>query len=360
MITVARSDFGRQLPLMSCLEESDKYELHLIVSGNHYLQGYGDSLQEIEDSGLPVKMSIPGDGDPATQSALILQQCAEYLQRESCDVFLVLGDRFETLAAAQAALLTQTPLWHIGGGYITIGAIDEQIRHAISKLADYHFVASEGCYEVLLRLGEPERSIFICGAPDLEVLHETELLDRESFCATLGLKEDRDIVLVTFHPETHADRAQNIAYMEEAQKFLVELDAQILISAPCADPGSDVVFEMIGRLQELKPDCVYRKCLGFKLFVNALSHAKCMIGNSSSGIIEAASFRLPVINVGDRQSGRECAGNVIHARYRCLELEEAYKQVESSVFMQSCAKVTNPYGDGAFCKHFLKALNELL
>ncbi|NQZ60417.1 MAG: UDP-N-acetylglucosamine 2-epimerase (hydrolyzing), partial [Lentisphaeraceae bacterium] len=292
------------------------------------------------------------------QSAIILQECGVFFEEEKCDAFIVLGDRFEMLAAAQAALLTATPIFHIGGGYNTFGAIDEQIRHAISKLSDYHFVASEGCAKNVRALNERNDRIFISGAPDLEILQQTSSISRAEFKETTGIASD--FVLVTFHPETHSSIEENRRYMEIAEKFLLSLDKEILITAPCADPGADDVFAMIKRLRSKNKKVFYRDYLGVHLFVNALRFADCMIGNSSSGIIEAGSFQLPVINIGDRQAGRECAENVIHSSYELAALREAYIHTKNTDFLDLCKRVKNPYGDGNFCVRFIEALSTIV
>jgi GDP/UDP-N,N'-diacetylbacillosamine 2-epimerase (hydrolysing) len=352
LVTVARSDFGRLLPTLKKLQDDPKLELQLLVTGNHCMARYGNSVSEIQKSGIEIREILEVSEDAVQRSSEILSGTGKFIQSHKPDFMLILGDRYEMLAVAQAAFLNAVPIIHIGGGYTTLGAIDDKVRHAISHLSTYHFVASQGCLEKLRSFGISEH-LYLNGAPDLEILNQVETISKEQFCEQLNLPKGKPFVLVTLHPETCASHVDNRKFCRVFKSYL-ETQTSVLMTAPCADPGSEEVFKII---EELKGSAsfVFRESLGVTLFVNALRHCEYLIGNSSSGIIEAASTKTPVVNVGARQAGRERNPNVIDCEFTEESISQAVSKCVNADFKKQLDG-RNIYGDGSFSENFIKAL----
>ena len=336
---------------MSVVRDSEDHNLHLLVAGNHNDNQYGKTCEEIKDAGFTVSAQIPSNSSVAKSAAAVLEGIYAYLSSHKVDFLVILGDRFEMLSAAQAAILAQTPIIHIGGGYTTTGAIDNSIRDAISKLSKYHLVATEKCKEKVISLGEKEDFINITGAPDLEILTQVDYLSRKEFCQEVGLDEIMPFLLVTIHPETMLDPEEHKKCINQFGEFLLELDCPVIMTSPCADPGAQDIFMMIEFLKN-NEDFIYRTSLGGRLYVNALRHASIVVGNSSSGIIEAGSFEVPVINVGSRQKGREQNKNVLNSSFNLATLLKVCQKANTDEFRESLRGIQNIYGDGKFVGKF--------
>ena len=359
VLTVARSDFGRLLPTLKLLELEPQFHLKLLVSGNHCQDKFGNSIAEVEANGFtPTAILEAGTGSESEKAARILELTGKWLTENKTDYLILLGDRYEMLAAAQAAILTQVPIIHIGGGYQTTGAIDDQIRQALTSLSKYHIVASKKCQERVLAIGAPKQNVQLFGAPDLEILSKIPLQTKPQFCLELGLDPNRQFCLITFHPETGANFEQNKAYMKNVTDFLSSIDQQLLITAPCADPGASSIFKMIDEVKNKKPNTIFIENLGIERYVNAMRHSVCMIGNSSSGIIESASMNLAVLNIGCRQGGREQSGNVINTSFELHEMSDGFKVAISESFQERCQTVKNVYGEGDFSRRFIDFLKK--
>lgn len=359
-LTVARSDFGRMEVLYRAIHESDNFQLLLAAGAGHHDKRFGCTLQEVNRSGLPLDCILPDvDGSAGAQSAAVLVGMAEWLEHCRPDALLLLGDRYEMLAAAQAATLTRVPVIHIGGGHLTLGALDERVRHALSKLSALHFVASKGCGARVAALNEDPATIHVLGAPELDSLVQSEVIPRDHFCKEIGLDSAHPFLLVTIHPETNISFAANERLAEIAQGVMLALPQQILITAPCADPGYEPFLALCERLQSLRKDVKYIPNLGMRRYVAALHHALAMVGNSSSGIIEAATAGLPVVNIGMRQTGRDRAENVLDCDFETNAIFRTINRAIQTEFRERCLQIINPYGNGTFSSQALSLLDSL-
>ena len=359
-ISVARSDFGRLFPCIEAVKNDSDFDLSLIVSGNHSSGKFGNSIEEIKALGIEIDLHISLiKNDIAGISAEILSGLNKWFSNSRVDLFVILGDRYEMLAAAQSAFLNNVPVIHIGGGYETAGAIDDRIRHCITLLSTYHFTASEKCRKRVIELLGKDKGVFLSGAPDLEILKNVETLSKEQFYKECALDTGRPFVLVTVHPETLISLEENASNLRELAAFLLDIEEQILITAPCADPGSEKVFDMIEELKAARKDLIYIKSLGMQKYASAMKYAEMMIGNSSSGIIESASMGIPVLNIGNRQGGREANSNVLHSSFERSVLERRYRALKEPQFKKMCLEIRNIYGDGSFSSAFLKFLTSL-
>lgn len=357
-LTVNRSDFGRMAPTLERLNESPDAGLQLVVAGNHLDARYGHTADEVLASRLPVAARIADDApyDPAAATAAIAARLPAVLAATRADYLLLLGDRYEVLAGALASLHDNVPILHLGGGYVTEGAIDDRVRHAITKLAAYHLVANEDCAQRVREMGEPPARIRVVGAPDIEAVHRVPEQSRYQLLGAVGLDPDRPFLLVTIHPETDSTDA---ADFDAPFAVLQDRPEQLLITAPAAERGSDRIFVNIEALRRNRADCAYVPHLGEGRYVNAMRHARAMFGNSSSGIIESTAVRVPSVSIGDRQKGRRLGENVISATLDPEEMAGALTLACSEDFRSHAATADSPFGDGRTSQHVAKFIRWL-
>lgn len=311
-----RADFGLMQSTLQRIHASPGLQVQVAVTGTHLSSAHGHTVDEVRASGLAVCAEIPVDVLTRTGASMalaiadVLRGMVGVLQRERPDAVLVLGDRGEMLAAAIAALHVGIPCVHVHGGERS-GTVDEPVRHAISKLASYHFVATDGARQRLLKLGEAPERIFLAGAPGLDGLQEMATTSREQALSDLGLPPASDFVLALFHPVVQQadDSAQQTHTVMQAVHVL---GLPVLWLDPNADAGARAILQALSA-QALPPGSRRAHHLPRHQFVSAMRHCAVMAGNSSSGIIEAASFGTPVVNIGTRQYMREHGPNVVDA-----------------------------------------------
>ena len=344
-LTGSRADFGLMRSTLELLHADSRVRLGIIVTGQHMLQDCGMTVDEVDASGLPVVARInvdldEGDGGAMARAiATTLVGVTEVLESHRPDVLLLLGDRGEMLAGALAALHMNIPVAHIHGGERS-GTVDEPIRHAISKLAHYHMTSTEDSKRRLVRMGELESSIFVTGAPGLDGLVVDAGISREEMYASQGLDPARALALVVFHPVVQsASRAgDEMAGLLDA---VGRQGLQALCLMPNSDAGNHAIRTVLLEYASAGPISIANH-LPRDDFLRWMQVADVMVGNSSSGIIEAASFQLPVVNVGERQHAREHAGNVIDCDATSVEIEQALCRA----LALRGSKFVNPYGNG--------------
>ncbi len=343
-LTGTRADFGLMRGTLEGIHTHPALELGLLVTGMHLDPRYGDTVREIEASGLPIVARVPvtlGDDDGATMARAVgheLLGAVDVLARFRPDLLLLLGDRGEMLAGAIAALHLNIPIVHLHGGELS-GTVDEPVRHAISKLAHYHFTATEGARERLIRMGERPEHIHVTGAPGIDGLAASVRRHREELAAWAGFAPGRPIALVVFHPVVQqADEAAAQAGL--LLDALLAVDGlQALLLMPNADAGGEAIRRVFQRGRERCRTLPHLPRAGF---IDWMAAVDVMVGNSSSGIIEAASFGTPVINVGDRQHGRERSANVRDVPVDHGAIVATLRECLSS----GRRPVRNVYGDG--------------
>jgi UDP-hydrolysing UDP-N-acetyl-D-glucosamine 2-epimerase len=356
-VTTARSEFGRLRSFYQSLSKNEAYEFSLFIGFGHSDTQFGDSFSEIAAANIPIGFQMPfvAGGDEKKLAKLIV--CfSDYLNKIKPDLVIIPGDRYEMLSVALVSTINQVPILHIGGGYVTLGAIDEQIRNAITKLSAIHFVASFGCARRVEYLNEDSSRIYITGAPELDEIVSTQPIAREKFLLKYNIKSS--FVLATFHPESSITIDENNKNSVIIEKFLDKLKYTILITAPCQDPGFEPLLNMCKKLSYKNPEkYIFVPTLGLDMYLSAMSHCDFMIGNSSSGIIESSTVGVPVLNVGNRQKFREHGINVIHSNFNIESLLSAVYSI-SSKFPVGNEKIQyeNPYGDG----RFLEKANQIL
>lgn len=353
--TSTRAEYGLLYPLIKRLKQKDSFEVDIIVSGTHLLDKYGYTIKYIEADGIDIKYKVPilEEGFSSSEEEVTraisegLRQCGDILARENYCGVIVLGDRYELLCICIAAMVCRIPIIHIHGGELTEGAIDDKIRHAITKIASIHFPSIEEYANRIIQMGENPNCVYPVGALGIENIKSMELIKKQDLCKELNLPVNKKIAAVTFHPETGETSRDKNKEVEELLKALLEMDLFSVITMPNSDVGGDEIYRTLCDYVEKYSDkMVLRKSLGQLRYLSLLSIADIMVGNSSSGIIESASFRLPTVNIGERQKGRLAPENVIHCDCRQKEIEAAIRIALSESFRISLKSYVNPYGDG--------------
>ena len=365
VVTVSRSDYGHLRPVLEALRRAPDLELLLLVAGMHLASEFGLTVRDIEADGFPIsaRVEMLGGGDtPEAVAAATGRGVAgfgEAFARLRPDVVVVLGDRFEMLAAAVAALPFALPVAHIHGGEVSEGAMDNQIRHAITKLAHLHFASAEPHARRIAAMGEEPWRIHTVGAPGLDRLATTEPLPRAALARELGLPEAGPWLLVTFHPVTLEYR-DTAAHIDELLAALEKTDGFIVITYPNADTSGRAIIDRIEEFAGRHPRrCRLAKSLGERLYLSLLRHADLMIGNSSSGLIEAPSFGLPVVNVGSRQRGRLRGANVIDVEPLREDILRGIEAAQALPFRVRARAAANPYGDGHAAPRIVEILRSV-
>lgn len=349
VVTVARSDYGIYRPLLRELAGRDGVELQLYVGGMHLRERFGSTIDEIENDGFPITARLDfledDDSQLAVASALGrgVAVFAEAFSDKRPDLLVVLGDRFEMLAAGLAALPLTIPLAHLHGGETTEGAVDESMRHALTKLSHLHFASTVAYARRIVQLGEEPWRVVTSGAPALDAIRGHTPLD-DAALAERGVRLRGPTLLVTFHPVT----LEACDTERQLDAVLAAVDASGLdavLTYPNADAGHERVAE---RLESFADDGRFTlvRSLGADAYYTLLGHVVAMVGNSSSGIIEAASFRLPVVDIGNRQRGRIRPANVLHAEPETAAIRDMLAHATSDQFRAGLATLENPYGDG--------------
>lgn len=354
VVTGSRAEYGLLSGLLRALRDDDETELSVVVCGTHLVPEHGMTVDRIIDDGFEisgrVEMMLSSDsGVGAAKSVgLGVIGMADQLDRLAPDLAVVLGDRFEMLAVAQAALLLGIPLAHLHGGEVTEGAFDESIRHAITKLSQYHFTAADAFARRVVQLGEAPERVFNVGTLGLDNVAEGRYGTMEELRDALdGFSLEPGFVLVTFHPETLnlAAAADDAAAFVDALR--PHLERGILVTCPNADPGGRVVKEAFLALQREHPDRVrVVASLGQRLYLAAVNHAGVVAGNSSSGLVEAPALDTPTVNVGGRQRGRPLAPSVLTCAPDTASIAAALERALAPATQARMAGQALPYGRG--------------
>lgn len=359
VFTGTRAEYGLLYWLLKDIQQDPELELQLLVSAMHLSPEFGMTYQQIEADGFTitekVEMLLSSDSAVGTAKSIGLGVLgfADALERMKPDVLVVLGDRFEALAVTQAAMILRIPIAHIHGGEITEGAYDDSIRHAITKLSLLHFTSTETHRNRVIQLGEHPSRVFNVGAVGLDHLQRSKMLSLAELSASLNFKLEQPYFLVTYHPVTLASEPAKASF-ENLLKALDEFPQhQIILTYPNADDGGREIIPLLEAYAKKQPARVLAiASLGQQRYLSAVKHAAAVVGNSSSGIIEVPSFKVPTINLGERQRGRLAAASVFSCSSKTAAIEEALQLALKSDLSQ----VVNPYGKGKASEAILKQL----
>lgn len=352
---------------MDEIQKDPALKLRLYVTGMHLSSRFGMTVRDVKSAGFKKFQKIeitPASDTPegiAGSMGRGVLGFAESFRMFRPDILLVLGDRFETLAAVTAAMPFKIPVAHIHGGETTQGAFDELIRHAITKMSHLHFASTQTHAGRIRSMGETAWRVFVSGAPGIDALHRVRIMDRKTFCRKFGMDWRQAFLLVTYHPVT-LEYENTETQVRQLILALEKAGNQLVLTYPNADTSGRTI---IARLKAFER--AYRATARVRLFqslgpqgyTSAMAHAAAMVGNSSSGIIEAASFKLPVVNVGTRQKGRLRPSNVIDVGYASKNILTGIRKALSHEFRKSLNGLQNPYGNGMACQKIVKILRRI-
>ena len=365
IVTSARSDFGLMQGLMRAVDSDPMLMLTVFVTGMHHSKKHGHTRDEICAQGFEhAIVDVPSfrDDDKAGGIAYIMSTAiagfAQAFGTHDIDILVILGDRYDAFPAALAALPFNIPIAHISGGERTEGAIDEAIRHSLSKFAHMHFPSTQDYGRRIRQLGEEPWRVIVSGQPGLDAVHAFAPVSRDAFAKKFGLDPSRPISIITLHPETLNQTATQIT-IHSLMQACETIETQLIISAPNSDTGNSLIRDGWNQLLPTRTECVYVESLGHEGYLNALANVDCMVGNSSSGVIEAASFKLPVVNIGERQLGRSCGRNVIHCTNSEDDIRDAWQRALDPAFRSSLADLVNEYGDGHAVPRIIDTLKSI-
>ncbi|MGA2276954.1 MAG: UDP-N-acetylglucosamine 2-epimerase [Terracidiphilus sp.] len=360
VVTTSRADYSHLYWPLRELAAHPQVELGIFALGAHLSPGFGTTINEIERDGFPVQarieclLSSDTDTGMAKTIGIAILGLADALTAWRPDLLLLIADRYEMLAPASAAVALRIPIAHIEGGEISQGAIDDQVRNALTKMAHIHFTSTPTARRRVIAMGEEPWRVHHAGAPSLDHLHRSKLLDRTALEARLGLTLTSPAILAAWHPVTIL-RETNA----EADAFfgaLAQTPSQLIFVYPNSDAGSCALIERTKTLASTRPKTHVFVNLDVVTYWSLLGQVDAMIGNSSSGIMEAASFALPVVNVGMRQQGRERAPNVIDTPAETRAVLAALRRSLDPGFRNSLRGMVNPYGDGTAAKTIVQVL----
>lgn len=353
IVTGSRAEYGLLFWLIKEVAADVALQLQIVATGMHLSPEFGLTYREIERDGFAidakVEMLLSGDNASAVTKSLGLGIIgfADAFDRLKPDVVVILGDRFEILAAAQAAALARVPIAHIHGGETTEGAFDESVRHAITKFSQLHFVAAEPYRQRVVQMGEAPDRVFIVGAPGLEYLRRTELLASTELAESLGMPLANPLFVVTYHPATLGSLPPEEAFRELLSALEEFPDATIVFTYPNADTGGRSLVRLIDRFVAQHAERVKAfVSLGQRRYLSLMHASDVVVGNSSSGLIEAPALKKPTVNIGDRQKGRIKARSIIDAEEKREDIVAAIRWALSPTFRESLANMEPPYGGG--------------
>ncbi|MEY8414985.1 UDP-N-acetylglucosamine 2-epimerase [Tissierella praeacuta] len=353
VVTGTRAEYGLFRPLIKRIKEDDELQLQLIVTGMHLSPEFGLTYKEIEEDGFiideKVEMLLSSDTPVGISKSIGLAMIGftDAFERLKPDMVVVLGDRYEIFAAASTAMISRIPIAHIHGGETTEGLIDEAIRHSITKMSYLHFTSTEEYRQRVIQLGEEPNRIFNVGAIGIESIKKLKLLKKDALENSINFKFGLKNALVTFHPVTLEDGTSK----EQFQELLNALDRfsylKIIFTKSNSDTNGRIINSMIDEyVEKNKQKAIAFTSMGQLRYLSAMKYVDLVIGNSSSGIIEAPSFNVPTINIGDRQKGRIQGETIIDCATVENEIYKAIKLGLSDDFKQTIKSVINPYGEG--------------
>ncbi len=366
VITGTRAEYGLLFWLMREIEQDPRLDLQLVVTGTHLEPRFGYTVEAIERDGFRIDARVPIDLSDDTPTgitnatAAALAGVGKALEELAPDIMVLMGDRFEILAAATAAALHRVPIAHIHGGEVTEGAIDDAMRHAITKLSSLHFPAADAYRDRIIQMGEAPQTVQTVGAPGLDHLEHTTLLSAEETARELGIDRDTPYFLITMHPATLGEDSPE-ADVDALLTALDQFENHVAVfTGVNADAGRDAIAARIEEYVAQTPERARLfTSLGQRRYLSAMKYCAAVVGNSSSGIIEAPALEVPTINIGSRQKGRLRASTVVDCAARPDAIREAISRALSPAFRALIEGASKPYGVPGASKKIANALGDV-
>lgn len=367
VVTSTRAEYGLLSPIIQELRtyENENLRIELIVTGTHLYPEYGMTVNEIYKQGIRIdhKIKIPVDSltanDISNNQAQVLIQFTSLFTEQHYNAVLILGDRYEMLAVAIAASNTRTPIFHISGGDVTEGAIDDCIRHSITKMSYLHFTTNEDSRRRVIQLGEDPKRVFNFGSTSIDNVLRGATLTKSEAMQSVGIK-NVNYALCTYHPVTLGELNidSQIEEFLSAIKAFPEID--FIVTKSNADQGGERINILLDRAENNTSNLHVFASLGIVRYLSLMKFAQFVLGNSSSGIVEAPAFHIPTVNIGDRQAGRLGAESVINCDYQAQNIIDAINYVLSPEMIEKCKSVISPYGNGNAAKYIAKKIIEMI
>jgi GDP/UDP-N,N'-diacetylbacillosamine 2-epimerase (hydrolysing) len=364
IVTGSRADYGLLRLVMKGIEAEPSLTLQTIATGMHLSPTFGLTYKEIEGDGFKIDQKVEclssSDSPVAIAEATgkALSGCAKAFDQLKPDLVLVLGDRFEIFAACSAALLARIPIAHIHGGEVTAGAYDEAFRHSITKMSHIHFVATEEYKKRVIQLGEDPSTVHFVGGLGVDVIKELKLLSKEDIEQRIGIKFANKSLLVTFHPATLEEQSPAEQISELLAALSNKPDTTLIFTKPNGDTGGLAIMEQIQNFVEKNDNAYLFESLGQLNYLSCMAIVDGIVGNSSSGILEAPTLRVGTINIGYRQLGRSQSASVINALANKESIETALNELYSQEFKSTLNACISPYGEGGASEKILRLLSE--
>ncbi len=367
VVTGTRADYGLLRQLLIKLKNNINIDLQLVVTGSHLSDKFGNTQQEIQNDGFDhyIKMPIPIEDDSkkgmANATGVAMQKISDIFAQMQPNLVVVLGDRFEILAVAIAAHMLGIPVAHISGGDVTEGAVDDAIRHCITKMSCLHFPGCEQSRNRIIQMGEHPDTVFNVGEPGVENCLNLDLMERDELGKNLNFEYiNGNYSVVTFHPVTMENNTAQQQLYELINAMKQFSDMAYIVTLANADAGGRLINDIW--LQEGKKhnNWLVVPSLGVKRYLSAVKYAKLVIGNSSSGVVEAPSMKIPTINIGDRQKGRMMAESVICCEPKYEDITNAMKKALTDDFQENTKYIKSPFGDGTTSKLIINHILDFL
>lgn len=367
VLTATRAEYGLLKNLIVRLQKEPEFQVNVVVTGMHLDKAFGETYREIEEDGVAIAAKLPilsargGAVGMSETMANALVSFGHFFAENRQDILVVLGDRYETMAVCIAAMNEQIPIAHIHGGEVTEGAIDDAIRHSITKMSFLHFTSTEVYRRRVIQLGEQPERVFCVGALGVENILRQKLPGKAELEESIRFRLGEKYCLVTFHPTT-LDEGVGIGQVEELlQAMEAEPAYRYLITKANADAGGRTINERLDEYaQTHKENTLLIDSLGMIRYLTAMKYCSMVIGNSSSGILEAPAMGVPTINIGDRQRGRIQAASIINCAPVRREIQDAMHRAETREFREAMERQTLPYGDGNTSERIVRRIREYL
>lgn len=366
VLTATRAEYGLLRPVIKKLLKIPDFDVRIVATGAHLSPEFGLTYKEIEQDGIAIdeKIEILLSADTPTaiskSMGLAMIGFADYFSKLNPDMLIVLGDRYETLAVCCVAMNQRIPIAHLYGGETTEGAVDESIRHAITKLSYLHFTSTEVYRRRVIQLGEQPDRVFCVGAIGIENILNEELMSKAELENAIDFRLNKPYAVVTFHPVTLEDNNSAKQFQAILEACKKHKDMKFIFSKANADANGRIINQMIDKFVNENGNTVAFTSLGMIRYLSALNYCDMAIGNSSSGLVEVPSFRIPTINIGDRQKGRMQAESVINCEPTSEGVENAINLALTDEFKSKARQADNPYGDGNTSEKIINKVKEFL
>jgi len=364
VITGTRAEYGLLRWVMQGIKDNSGLDLQIIVTGAHLSTQFGNTYRDIEEDGFHINQKVDMQLSSDTPVGITrsmgqgMISFADALNELKPDILVVLGDRFEILPAVSAALVARIPVAHLHGGETTEGAIDEAIRHSITKMSHLHFVANDEYRRRVIQLGEQPEHVYMVGGLGVDSIKKLKLLSKDELESSLDFQFRKNNLLITFHPVTLEDNTA-LVQVEELLKALEDLkDTGLIFTMPNADTDGRIVFMKIEQFVSTHENTRVFTSLGQLRYLSCIKYVDAVVGNSSSGLAEVPSFNKGTINIGDRQKGRLKAASVIDCMPEHESIRAALRKLYSTEFQDCLADVVNPYGDGGASEKIVTMLSD--